>query len=121
MRALLARPARHQGVRQAAGEERGRAAGAGLHPEEAGGDASRQGEEKGKGGAGGGVGEPGGGVTVASIRADPLTRGQIIWLSCVRGTHTHTILRLALTRGSRAPICVRGGEEEGEGGKNQIA
>lgn len=83
MRALLARPARHQGVRQAAGEERGRAAGAGLHPEEAGGDVSGQGEEKGRW-------RRGGAVIVASIRADPLTLGQIIWLSCVHGTHTHT-------------------------------
>lgn len=72
---LLARPPRHQGVRQGAGEERGRAAGAGLHPEEAGGDTSRQGKRGGEK------------KMVHSIRADPLTRGQIIWLSCVR-THT---------------------------------
>lgn len=45
---LLARPTRHQGVWQGAGEERGRAAGAGLRPEEAGGDSSRQGERGGE-------------------------------------------------------------------------
>lgn len=78
MCALLARPAQHQGVRQGTGAERGGAGGAGLHPEEAGGDASGQGEEN------GGFRVGGWGVTVASIRADPLTRGQIIWLSCVR-------------------------------------
>lgn len=46
MRALLARPPRHQGVRKGVGEERGREAGAGLHLEEAGGDPSGQGREK---------------------------------------------------------------------------
>lgn len=46
MRALLARPPRNQGVRQDSCEERGRAAGAGLHPEEAGGDPSRLGRKE---------------------------------------------------------------------------
>lgn len=45
MCAVLARPPRHQGVRKGVGEERGREAGTGLHPKEAGGDPSRQGRE----------------------------------------------------------------------------
>lgn len=40
---LLARPTRHQGVWEGACQERGRAAGTRLHPEEAGGDPSRPG------------------------------------------------------------------------------
>lgn len=45
MRPVLAGPPLHQGVREAAGEERGRKASSGLHPEEAGGDVLRPGEE----------------------------------------------------------------------------
>lgn len=45
MRPILAGSALQQRVREAAGEERGREAGSGLHPEEAGGDALRPGEE----------------------------------------------------------------------------
>lgn len=114
MRALLARPARHQGVRQAAGEERGRAAGAGLHPEEAGGDASRQGEEKGGGGCGWGAGGRGYRGLNQSRPTDPGSDYLALMRTRDTHTHTHTILRLALTRGSRAPICVR---EEEVGGK----
>lgn len=92
MCALLARHPQHQGVRHGAGAERGRAAGAGLHPEETGGDAAGQGKEN--RGGGGGLNQ--------SRPTDPGSDYLALIL-------TRTILLPALTRGSRATICVSGG------------
>lgn len=114
MRALLARPARHQGVRQVAGEERGRAAGAGLHPEEAGGDASRQGEEK---------GEPGGRGYRGLNQSRPTDPGSdYLALMRTRDTHTHTHNPAARTnKGIKSGDLCERRRRRRRGEKNQIA